>query len=209
MKIELPLDRVTTPEIERHVVARRINETGAHPVFRIIHLRAVQLRRHNGVVAIRPKRAAGEFATSPEIPLVVRRINHARLREHPDDFPLIVRFPDQTAKWNHRETSAEKGRVRAHEHIQMVFLKDEDAAESDRHVERGGVEIVLRVDARLDLDEGADVVVVHVIDADSGRDALKVIGHGSARAAEIESIVADAQMEIEMAAEEKSVAVAE
>src|SRR5207248_10413507 len=67
------------------------------------------------------------------------------------------------------------------EHIQMVFLKDEDPAQRDRHVKRGGVEIVLRVDARLDLDEGADVVIVHVIDADDGRDALKVIGDGRDR----------------------------
>jgi hypothetical protein len=41
MKIEVPFNHVPAAQIDCHIVGWAINESGAHPVFRIIDLRAV------------------------------------------------------------------------------------------------------------------------------------------------------------------------
>ena len=207
MEIEFAPDGVAAAEIERNIVARRINEPAADAIFRVINFSAVQLGGKDRVVPVRPERAAVEFAARPEIPLVVRRINHPRLRQHADDFPLVVRFPDQPRERDHRKAPTKKGGIYSGEQIQVIRLEDEDAAEGDRRVERGVGEIVLGVNAGLDLNERADVVVVHVIDPEDNRDALQMVGDRRSGRSKIKAIVFDAEMQIKMAAEEEPVGV--
>src|SRR5205085_12516308 len=107
----------------------------------------------------------------------------------------------------HRKAPTKKGGIDPGEEIQVIRLKDEDTAERDRRVEGGVGEIVLGVDAGLDLNERADVVVVHVIDPEDDRDALQMVGDRRGGRSKIKAIVFDAEMQIKMDAEEEPVGV--
>src|SRR3954464_4439319 len=91
----------------------------------------------------------------------------------------------------------------------MVILQDEDPAERYGDIESGAVEIVLGINARLDLDKRADVVVVHVVDANGESYALEMVRDRSQGRTEIEPVVLDPEMKIDVAAEEEPMAVAE
>src|SRR5882724_3672931 len=72
MEIKLAPDRIAGAEIYRNIVAGRVDEPAPDSVLGVIHLRAVELRRHDRAVSIGPERSPHQFTARPEIDLVVR-----------------------------------------------------------------------------------------------------------------------------------------
>ena len=107
------------------------------------------------------------------------------------------------------KTAAQERGVGAGKDVKLILLHDENSAERDRDIEGRNTDIVLEIKAGPDLEKGADIFAMHVINPENTGQRLEMIWHRRGGAAEVIAIVGKADVDVEVPREQKAVAVFE
>src|SRR5439155_26467035 len=143
-----------------------------------------------------------------ELPIVIEIVDQGRLRENTFKPQAVGEKPDQTAARSDNWVLIQRA-TQANHAENFVFFERERDENFPWDIEGIARDAVLKINARVEFEAGASVILDHVFNCQMSVDRLEVIGQSIISAAKIVALVLKASAEIPLAGNEKTMVVAE
>ena len=136
-----------------------------------------------------------------ELPIVIEIVDQGRFRKTPSSRKLSLKA--RSNRRRERQSDPDRAHRQTDHAEDLVFFERERNEKFPWNIEGIARDAVLKINARIDLEAGASVILDHVFNCQMSVDRLEVIGQPIIGAAKIVALVLKASAEIPLAGNEK------
>src|SRR6266496_3516549 len=208
-EIEIAQHRAAGGRSNLQMLDPGITHLHSNPVFVVLHHgivepQFVQRRKHIvGAVAF-----VSQIGGDAKLPIVIEVVDQRRLRENTFKPQVVAEKPDQSAAGGDDRVLIERA-TQANHTENFVFLERERDKNFPRNVKGITGDAVLKVNARIELDTGAGMVLYHIFNCEMSVDRLEVVGQPIIGPAKIVTLVLEPGAEIPFSGDEKPMVITE